>query len=89
MTEEIGRVGLLVNEFNHPFHPHPAFLGTYKKVKIPCVDSFTADQQLQWKNNLKLNTLSLIMSIGAVRSPREGLGLEYDGLFKCSNSGDL
>ena len=83
MTEEIGRVGLLVNEFNHPFHS--AFLGTYKKVKIPCVDSFNADQQLQWKNNLKLNTLSLIMSIEAVRSPREGLGLEYDGLFKCSN----
>ena len=32
MTEEIGRLGLLVNEFDHPFHPHPGFLKTYKKV---------------------------------------------------------
>lgn len=32
MTEEIGRLGLLVNEFDHPFHPHPGFLRTYKKV---------------------------------------------------------
>lgn len=31
MTEEIGRLGLLVNEFDHPFHPHPGFLKTYKK----------------------------------------------------------
>lgn len=31
MTEEIGRLGLLVNEFEHPFHPHPGFLKTYKK----------------------------------------------------------
>lgn len=31
MTEEIGRLGLLVNEFDHPFHPHPGFLRTYKK----------------------------------------------------------
>ena len=33
MTEEIGRLGLLVNEFDHPFHPHPGFLRTYKKVR--------------------------------------------------------
>ena len=33
MTEEIGRLGLLVNEFDHPFHPHPGFLKTYKKVR--------------------------------------------------------
>ena len=84
MTEEIGRLGLLVNEFDHPFHSHPGFLKTYKKVKVTCVDSYTA------KNNLKFNTLSLIISIGAVQSPREGLGKEYDGsLFKFSNSSDL
>ena len=34
MTEEIGRLGLLVNEFDHPFHPHPGFLKTYKKVML-------------------------------------------------------
>ena len=84
MTEEIGRLGLLVNEFDHPFHSHPGFLKTYKKVKVTCVDSYAA------KNNLKFNTLSLIISIGAVQSPREGLGKEYDGsLFKFSNSSDL
>ena len=33
MTEEIGRLGLLVNEFDHPFHPHPGFLKTYKRVR--------------------------------------------------------
>ena len=32
MKEELGRLGLLVNEFDHPFHPHPGFLSTYKKV---------------------------------------------------------
>ena len=32
MTEEIGRLGVLVNEFEHPFHPHQGFLRTYKKV---------------------------------------------------------
>ncbi|EDO42379.1 predicted protein [Nematostella vectensis] len=31
MTEEIGRLGVLVNEFEHPFHTHPGFLRTYKK----------------------------------------------------------
>ena len=65
-------------------------LETYKKVKITCVNSFVAEQQLQWKNNLKLNTLSLIMSIGAVQSHKEWLGKEYGGLlFNFSNSGDL
>lgn len=39
MTEEIGRLGLLVNEFDHPFHPHPGFLRTYKKVRITCMHS--------------------------------------------------
>ena len=39
MTEEIGRLGLLVNEFDHPFHPHPGFLKTYKKV-FPASSSF-------------------------------------------------
>ena len=67
MAEEIGRLGLLVNEFHHPFYTHTALLKTYKKVKITCVDSFTAEQQLQWKENLKLNSISLIMSIGTVQ----------------------
>ena len=34
MTEEIGRLGLLVNEFDHPFHPHHGFLQLYKKVHL-------------------------------------------------------
>ena len=90
MTEEIGRLDELVNEFDHPFHPHPKFLETYKKVKITFVNSFVAEQQLQWKNNMKLNTLSLVMSIGAVQSHKEWLGKEYGGLlFNFSNSGDL
>ena len=47
-------------------------------------------RQLHCQNNLKFNTLLLIISIGAVQSPREGLGKEYDGsLFKFSNSSDL
>ncbi|XP_066025138.1 mitofusin-2-like isoform X2 [Pocillopora verrucosa] len=31
MAEEIGRLGLLVNEFHHPFYTHTALLKTYKK----------------------------------------------------------
>ena len=47
-------------------------------------------RQLHCQNNLKFNTLSLIMSIGVVQSPWEGLGKEYDGsLFKFANSSDL
>ena len=52
MKQEIGRLDVLVNEFNHPFCPLPESLKTYKEVKITCVDSFTTKQQLQWKNNL-------------------------------------
>ena len=90
MTEEIGRLGLLVNEFVYLFPTHTASFKTYTKVKITCVNSFTAEQQLQWKENLKFNLISLIMSIGAVQSPQEWLGKEYDGtLFKFSNSSDL
>ena len=58
MRKEIGRLDLLVNGFDCPFHPYPKFLEVYKKVKITCEDSFTAKQQLQWKNNLKLNTIT-------------------------------
>ena len=90
MTEEIDRLGLLANEFDHPFPTHTVLLKAYKKVKITCVDSFTAEQQLQWKENLKFNSISLIMSIGAVQGPQKGLGKEYNGsLFKFSNSSDL
>jgi hypothetical protein len=32
MAEEIGRLGVLINDFEHPFHTHPGFLQTYKKV---------------------------------------------------------
>ena len=81
MREVIGQLGLLVNEFDHPFHPHPESLKSYKKVKTTCVDSFTAKQQLQKKNNLKFNNWSLILLTGAVLSPQEGLGKEYDGLL--------
>ena len=84
MNEEICQLGLLVNEFGHPFHPHHEYLEKYKTVKITSVE-----QQLQWKNNLKLNTLSLIMSIGTVQSHKEWLGKEYDRLFKFSNCGDF
>ncbi|XP_066024297.1 mitofusin-2 isoform X2 [Pocillopora verrucosa] len=31
MREVIGQLGLLVNEFDHPFHPHPESLKSYKK----------------------------------------------------------
>ena len=58
MRKEIGRLDLLVNGFDFRFNPYPRFLEVYKKVKITCVDSFTAKQQLQWKNNLKLNTIT-------------------------------
>ena len=34
MTEEIGQLGLLVNEFDHPFPTPTASLETYKKVKL-------------------------------------------------------
>ena len=84
MNEEICQLGLLVNEFGYPFHPYHDYLERYKTVKITSVE-----QQLQWKNNLKLNTLSLIMSIGAVQSHKEWLGKEYDRLFKFSNCGDF
>ena len=56
LTEKIAQLGSLVNEFDHPFPAHPVFLGTYKKVKITCVGSFAAEQQLQWRENLKFNT---------------------------------
>ena len=47
-------------------------------------------RELHCQSNLKFNTLSLIMSIGVVQSPWEGLGKEYDGsLFKFANSSDL
>ena len=69
MTEEIGRLGLLVNEFDHPFHPHPGFLRTYKKVRT--TKTFTV-----------LVIYKCLMhaccSIGAVRSPGERPGKEYD-----------
>ena len=32
MSEEIDRLGVLVNEFDYPFHPHTGFIRTYKKV---------------------------------------------------------
>ena len=61
-----------------------------QKGEITSVDSFTAEKQLQWKENRKFNSISLIMSIGAVQSPRYWPGKEYDdSLFKFSNSGDL
>lgn len=49
MTEEIGRLGLLVNEFDHPFHPHPGFLKTYKKVMLNFVTVKTKeDENIGW-----------------------------------------
>lgn len=47
MKQEITQLDMLVNEFKQPFCPYPKSLKTYKKVKIPCVDSFTVKQQLQ------------------------------------------
>ena len=49
MTEEIGRLGLLVNEFDHPFHPHPGFLKTYKKVMLNFVTvKKKEDENIGW-----------------------------------------
>ena len=34
MSEEIRRIGHLVDYFDYPFHPHAGFLRNYKKVKL-------------------------------------------------------
>ena len=31
MSDEIRRLGILVNQFDHPFHTHPGFIRTYKR----------------------------------------------------------
>ncbi|XP_028394078.1 mitofusin-2-like [Dendronephthya gigantea] len=31
MSDEIKRLGILVNQFDHPFHTHPGFIRTYKR----------------------------------------------------------
>ncbi|XP_015773092.1 PREDICTED: mitofusin-2-like [Acropora digitifera] len=92
MNKGIGRLESLVNEFDHPFHPHPNFLAVYKRelynhleenlnrnMTAPCSNS-----QTQVINNAQRDMADCLRSV----LPLESLDnvLEPDASLNSKNS---
>ena len=62
MSDEINRLGVLVNQFNHPFHTHPGFLRTFKRVRFSCVVRLMVDYY--YRNTSTQQPLAHLLFVG-------------------------